>query len=268
LSLLRQRIGELPVLQLIAQWLTVGTLGTDENMTIADADRFGPALLERGGDMLRRLEAWGSQQAQPYGPQHTRQPSAVTRTQTGGWKMPTLYVQEQGASVRKKDNQIVVTKNGQMLREVPLAKLDQVVLMGRGVQMSTALLVDLVVRGVPVTLTNQYDSRHYATLTAGPSRFGDLRTEQMRFVNAPDRARDLARAIVEAKLANQRDLHIWRERLVGCANGSGTAERVSEPSMAFSRVGLTWQRNPLHSCDQPLATGWQCSKHIGPVIHG
>jgi len=120
--------------------------------------------------------------------------------------MTTLYVQEQGASVRKKDNQIVVTKDGKTLREVPLAKLDQVVLMGRGVQMSTALLVDLVVRGVPVTLTNQHGSRHYATLTAGPSRFGELRTEQMRFVNAPERALDLARSIVEAKLANQRTL--------------------------------------------------------------
>jgi CRISPR-associated protein Cas1 len=32
-------------------------------------------------------------------------------------------------------------------------------------------------------LTNQYGSRHYATLTAGPSRFGDLRMQQMGFVN-------------------------------------------------------------------------------------
>jgi CRISPR-associated protein Cas1 len=36
--------------------------------------------------------------------------------------------------------------------------------------MSTALLVDLIERGIPVTLTNQHGSRHYATLTAGPSR--------------------------------------------------------------------------------------------------
>ena len=43
--------------------------------------------------------------------------------------MPTLYVQEQGAMVRKKDHQILVTKDSQTLREVPLAQLDQVVLM-------------------------------------------------------------------------------------------------------------------------------------------
>src|SRR3712207_4481810 len=118
--------------------------------------------------------------------------------------MATLYVQEQGAKVRKKDNQILVTKDEHTLREIPLAQLDQVVLMGRGVQISTALLVDLFERGVPVTLTNQHGSRHYATLTPGPSRFGELRTAQTLFVGSPAQALELARAIVRAKLVNQR----------------------------------------------------------------
>jgi len=30
-------------------------------------------------------------------------------------------------------------------------------------------------RGIPVMLTNQRGNKHYATLTAGPSRFGALR---------------------------------------------------------------------------------------------
>jgi CRISPR-associated protein Cas1 len=120
--------------------------------------------------------------------------------------MTTLYVDDQGVMVRKRDNQIVVMKEGKSKQEVPLAKLDHVVLMGRGVQISTALLVDLMERGVPVTLTNQRGSRHYATLSAGPSRFGELRTQQMAFVSAPERALELARSIVEAKLVNQRAL--------------------------------------------------------------
>jgi len=120
--------------------------------------------------------------------------------------MATLYVQEQGATVRKRDLQIIITKEGQTLREAPLAKIEQVVLMGRGVQMSTALLVDLLARGVPVTITDQHGSRHYATLTAGPSRFGDLRTRQMQLVNTPAAALDLAHDIVRAKLLNQRAL--------------------------------------------------------------
>ena len=120
--------------------------------------------------------------------------------------MTTLYVQEQGAHVRKKDNQIIVTKDGQTLEDVPLAKLEQVVLMGRGVQMSTALLVALIERGVPVTLTNQHGNRHDATLTDGPSRFGELRTRQMFLVTTPASALLLARQVIAATLHNQRAL--------------------------------------------------------------
>ncbi|WP_129674322.1 CRISPR-associated endonuclease Cas1 [Candidatus Chloroploca sp. Khr17] len=120
--------------------------------------------------------------------------------------MATLYVQEQGAMVRKEAQRVIISKQGQILQEIPLNKIDQVVLMGRGVQMSTALLVDLIGRGVPVMLTNQRGSRHYATLTAGPSRFGALRLQHMQRVIDPAWTLELARAIVAAKLSNQRTM--------------------------------------------------------------
>lgn len=118
--------------------------------------------------------------------------------------MATLYIQEQGATVRKRDHQIIVTRDGEVLQEIPLNKIDQIVLMGRGVQISTALLVELLGRGIPVMLTNQHGSRHYATLTAGPSRFGALRLRQSQLVVDPAWSLELARGIVAAKLAAQR----------------------------------------------------------------
>jgi CRISP-associated protein Cas1 len=120
--------------------------------------------------------------------------------------MPTLYVQEQGTTVRKKDQQVLVTKGNQTLQEVPLNRIDQVVLMGRGVQMSTALLVELIGRGIPVMLTNSKGSRHYATLTDGPSRFGALRLQQMQRVYDPAWSLALAQSLVTAKLVSQRAL--------------------------------------------------------------
>jgi CRISPR-associated protein Cas1 len=120
--------------------------------------------------------------------------------------MATLYVQQQGTKVRKKDNQLLVMKGEQTLETVPLAKLDQLVLMGRGVQISTALLVDLLVKGIPVFLTNQQGSKVYASLAQGVSRFGQLRSEQMQLVQTPARALELARAMIVAKLTNQRAL--------------------------------------------------------------
>lgn len=120
--------------------------------------------------------------------------------------MPTLYVQEQGTTVRKRDEQVLVTRGDTIIQEIPLNKIDQVVLMGRGVQLSTALLVELLGRGIPVMLTNQRGSRHYGTLTVGPSRFGDLRVAQMQRVNEPTWSLELARAVIQAKLTNQRTL--------------------------------------------------------------
>lgn len=96
--------------------------------------------------------------------------------------MATLYIQEQGTIVRKRDNQIIITRNNDILQAIPLNKVDRIVLMGRGVQISTALLVELLQRGIPVMLTNQHGSRHYATLSAGPSRFGALRLRQSQLV--------------------------------------------------------------------------------------
>ncbi len=120
--------------------------------------------------------------------------------------MTTLYIQQQGTHVYKRDNQVIVSKDGQKLEDLPLAKLDQVVLMGRGVQISTALLIDLIERGIPVTFTNQRGSRHYFTAAPSPSRFGELRTRQMYFVHSPTQALELARAIILAKLTNQASL--------------------------------------------------------------
>lgn len=120
--------------------------------------------------------------------------------------MATLYVQEQGTTVRKRAQRVLITRDEQTLQEVPLKKIDQVVLMGLGVQLSTALLVDLLSRGIPVTLTNQSGSRHYATLTAGPSRFAELRLQQMQRAGDAAWALGLAQALVRAKLANQRTL--------------------------------------------------------------
>jgi CRISP-associated protein Cas1 len=142
--------------------------------------------------------------------------------------MPTLYIQEQGATVGKRAEQVIITKDGKTLQELPLNKIDQVVLMGRGVQLSTALLVELLARGIPVMLTNQHGSRHYATLTSGPSRFAALRLAQMQRIVDGTWVLALARAIVRAKLANQRTLL----SSVGWAAGSAAVAQIATAAVA------------------------------------
>ena len=118
--------------------------------------------------------------------------------------MATLYVDEQGSNVYKRDRELIIVKEGVMLERVPIQQLDHVVLMGRGVQISTAMLIDLLERGIPLTITNQTGSRHYATLAPGVSRFAELRTRQLLLLNTPAPALELARAMITAKLHNQR----------------------------------------------------------------
>ncbi len=145
--------------------------------------------------------------------------------------MATLYIQEQGTTVRKRAQQVLITKDDQTLQAVPLNKIDQVVLMGLGVQLSTALLVDLLNRGIPVTLTNQNGSRHYATLAAGPSRFAELRMHQMQRVSDPAWALEVARAIVRAKLANQRAVLVstgWPAAAAAAAQIAAAATAVDQ----------------------------------------
>lgn len=120
--------------------------------------------------------------------------------------MTTLYVQEQGATVRKRDLQCLVTKERELLQELPLAKLEQLVLLGMGVQITTAMLVYTQSHGIPVLIMNKEGNKVLAWLTNGVSPAGGLRTRQMYFVNTPEQALELARAMITAKLINQRAL--------------------------------------------------------------
>jgi CRISPR-associated protein Cas1 len=120
--------------------------------------------------------------------------------------MPPLYINQQGTHIRKRDQQIVISKEGQILQALPLHTIEHLIIMGRGIQISTALLISLLETGIPVTLTDQQGSRHYATLAPSVSRFGQLRSQQMAFVHNPSQALELARAIIVAKIQAQRDL--------------------------------------------------------------
>ncbi|WP_129628484.1 CRISPR-associated endonuclease Cas1 [Candidatus Oscillochloris fontis] len=120
--------------------------------------------------------------------------------------MPALYVNDQGANIRKRDNQIIVSRGNTTLQVVPIHKLEQLIVMGRGVQLSTALLITLLEAGVPVTFTNQSGTRHYATLAPGVSHFAALRSQQMALVQDPARALELARSLITIKLSAQQAL--------------------------------------------------------------
>lgn len=116
--------------------------------------------------------------------------------------MTVVYVREQGAVVRKDGEQLRVTQGKQALFEIPIATLEQLVLVG-GVQITTPSATFLMHQGVDVVFmstTGTYQGR----LLRLESKFAKLRHIQLRAVDDDRFSLGIARQIVASKISNQR----------------------------------------------------------------
>ncbi len=118
--------------------------------------------------------------------------------------MAVLYVVEQGATLRKDGERLVVTKEGETLASVPAVKVEQVVVFGN-VQITTQTIVHLLLNGIDAVFLAT-TGRYYGRLLSSTSHFAELRQRQMRLVDDAARALPIAQQFVVAKLANQRAL--------------------------------------------------------------
>ncbi len=115
-----------------------------------------------------------------------------------------LYVQEQGASIGKDGDRLVVRKNGEPLAHARMKEIDQLVLCG-GVSVTPAALHALCEAGIPIVHLSR--GHWFYGITAGFGlRNAYDRAAQFEAARNPDRVLALARAIVRAKGMNQRTL--------------------------------------------------------------
>lgn len=116
--------------------------------------------------------------------------------------MATLYLTEQGSSLSKIDERLVVSRGDKTLEEIPLIKVDQVVVMGKGVRVTTPAVFALARRGVELVYLTRRGS--YVSRTRGKeSKFARLRFRQALMVNDPAATLPVAREMVRGKLLNQ-----------------------------------------------------------------
>lgn len=66
--------------------------------------------------------------------------------------MEILHLAEPGLSVGKKSERLVVRRSGEVLSEHALMNLEQVILSGRGVVLSSDVIMECCGRGIPITL--------------------------------------------------------------------------------------------------------------------
>jgi len=113
-----------------------------------------------------------------------------------------LYVQEPGSHVGKRSEHLVIKKDGKELQRVPIHAIRQVVIFGN-VQVSTQALETLVTNEVPVVYLTGY-GRFIGSFTPPPAKNVGLREAQYRRFDDPAAAMMLSKAVVRAKLSNQR----------------------------------------------------------------
>ncbi len=118
--------------------------------------------------------------------------------------MTILYIQEQGALVRREGEEVRVTLNDRVISRLPVHELEQVVVCGN-VQLTTQAVALLLQHEVDVVFLSFYGTFRGRLLKEG-SKFARLRHAQLRLSGDEARALEVARSIVRAKLANQRNL--------------------------------------------------------------
>lgn len=195
--------------------------------------------------------------------------------------MALLAIQQQGATVRIKDQALIVEQGGKVLHCRPLHEIDELQLMGR-VELAAAARSQLLRAGVDtcfLSLRGDFLGR----LVGQQSRAAERRVAQYRTLQDPARCLTLARAVVGGKLRNQRALlqRVRRERpavdLAAClaalrqsirrvdevdsieslrgVEGSGAAmyfrgfgRAIAPADMAFSGRNRRPPRDPVNAC--------------------
>lgn len=117
--------------------------------------------------------------------------------------MATLYLSQPGAKLHKEHDRLLVKRGEEVLEAVPLIKVEQVVLMGRGVSISTSALHALTRSGVDIVYlsgTGKYLSR----MVGQEHKNGRLRHQQSLLASDVLFSLQTAQSIVYGKIINQR----------------------------------------------------------------
>lgn len=131
--------------------------------------------------------------------------------------MAVLYVKEQGAYVRRKNECVLVSKGTDTLLQIPAANLDNMAVIGN-VQVTAQALQMLMTRGVDVNYFSR-SGKYLGCTAAEASKNIFLRLAQYEVWNDLGRRLEVARRIVDNKIRNQmtmirrfsfdKDFYVW-----------------------------------------------------------
>lgn len=116
-----------------------------------------------------------------------------------------LFVQEKGAFIAKHQGRLRVSKAKEQLQEAPLLHLQQVIVSGGGVSISSDAIRACAEEGIPIHFLSSNGTPHSSLYSAGLTGTVLTRRAQLRAYDGPAGAA-LARAFTQGKLQNQANL--------------------------------------------------------------
>ena len=115
-----------------------------------------------------------------------------------------LYVDEPGCAIKKTGERLLVVKENEVLRDMPLIHLGQVVISGN-VNLTTPAMQTLLHEGIPVVFLSAY-GRYHGALIPQVSRNSLLRRAQHHVAGDEAQCLALSKVFVRGKLVNMRTM--------------------------------------------------------------
>lgn len=166
--------------------------------------------------------------------------------------MRSVYVAEDGATLRRDGDRLVVSVRGAKHAETPTFDVEQVVVLGN--VMLTPAVIDLLVgKGIDVVMLTKH-GRFRARVVGGGSSNVKLRMQQILRLADDARAREIARAIVDGKIANQRAQLLRHARRHGAWDGLAAADIAMRAARA--RLELTTTLDEVRGCEGSAAAAY------------
>lgn len=115
--------------------------------------------------------------------------------------MSVLYIKEQGASIQKRSERLMVSKNRRTLLEIPLDNVEAVSVIGN-VQVTSPILHSLMEKGIDISYFS-FSGKYLGNTVSDASKNIFLRLAQYELYKNMEKRMSFARKIVSNKIENQ-----------------------------------------------------------------
>ncbi len=116
--------------------------------------------------------------------------------------MTTLYLDEPGLYLEKNGNRAVIKRKAEKIKEVPLEKITNVVLIGRS-HLTSPLITEFLNREIPVTWLS-HSGKFYGRLESTTGVNIERQRQQFRMAENPEFCLILAKSFITGKIRNSR----------------------------------------------------------------